>query len=300
MKPIHVVKGILPKEASSLGTKGRIYAVGDIQGCYNELRRALDQVKFDDRVDKLWVVGDLVNRGPKSAQVLRFLMSIEHASIVVLGNHDLHLLQLAQPGSHLHHKDNCQEVLKEPDADQLIHWLRHRPLMHFDAISGWCMVHAGLHPRWNLQTSLARAAEVEAVLRSDDWGAFCMAIQGKAFPNKDGSKVRLDHLLFTTAVMTRARSCNQDAIFDWGNRSGSGRRGDKPWFSLSLKPVWRQECRVVYGHWAARGLVDNQPHVLGLDSGCVWGGALTIARLRRTKVALESIASAGYQEIEYQ
>jgi len=255
-----------------------IYAVGDIQGCYDPLRRLLDAVSFDPEQDRLWCVGDLVNRGPNSLAVLRYLKSLGDACICVLGNHDLHLLGQAA-GERAYRRDTLQEVLAAPDGDELVHWLRHLPLLHHDENIGWCMVHAGLHPHWTLSEAIRRASDIETTLRGDAWHEFCRMIHHQQFPDTDPESDGVIRQQFSLAVMTRARYCTADGRFNWETRAGEPSAAEeKPWFAHSSL-AWRRDCRIVYGHWAAKGLVTDQAHVLGLDSGCVWGGKLTAARL---------------------
>ncbi len=271
-----------------------VYAVGDIQGCYEPLRRVLDRVEFDSELDQLWCVGDLVNRGPDSLQVLRYLKSLGDACIAVLGNHDLHLLEYAT-GGRIYRRDTLDELLAAPDRDELIEWLRYRPLLHHDKDLDWCMVHAGLHPGWNLKKAKSRAERVEARLQGDDWQHFCQQLHHTAFPASDPEKGDLKCLLFSAAVLTRSRYCTPDGLFNWEVRSGSPPTTDeKPWFAHQ-ELAWRNQCRVVYGHWAAKGLVADQPHVLGLDSGCVWGGRMTLARLDCEVPELVSVACEACQ-----
>jgi bis(5'-nucleosyl)-tetraphosphatase (symmetrical) len=256
-----------------------VYAIGDIQGCFDPLRRLLDAIAFDPAVDRLWCTGDLINRGPDSLAVLRFMHNLGDACVTVLGNHDLHLLTLAAGGA-VYRRDTLQEVLDAPDASELLDWLRHRPMMHDDSTMGCTLVHGGLHPAWDIDTALRRAAQVQDRLQSDDWAEFCLQLHHNAYPlRQTGESDGLEADLFTVAVLTRVRYCTADGEFDWGNRSGPAQGSNqRPWFDFDTSP-WRTQRRIVYGHWAAMGLVTDQPHVLGLDSGCVWGGALSAARL---------------------
>jgi len=264
-----------------------VYAVGDIQGCYDPLRRLLDKVGFNPARDTLWCVGDLVNRGPCSLEVLRFLKSLGDACICVLGNHDLHLLGQAS-GRVPHASKSLRKVLKAPDRKELLDWLRQRPLIHDDKRLGWCMVHAGLHPAWSLKEARRRAAQVEAMLRGSDWKEFCHFMHWCRLPPGD-PEGRLMGRIFTAAVLTRARYCTGDGRFNWDVRAGRPKRKtEKPWYAHATL-AWRGKRRIVYGHWAAAGLVADQPHVLGLDSGCVWGGSLTIARLDDKKRTLRQV-----------
>ncbi len=257
-----------------------VYAVGDIQGCLKPLKRVLKAVKFDPARDQLWCVGDLVNRGPDSLKTLRFLKGLGDACVCVLGNHDLHLLELAAGGV-LYRRDTLQSVLDAPDCDELIAWLRTRPLLHYDARLQWCMVHAGLHPDWTLKKALKQARRVEAELRGRYWKEFCRQLHHVKFPPRKPDKRDPSRVLFAAAVLTRTRYCTSDGLFNWDVRTGeSSRYRDRPWYAHK-RARWRRKTHVVYGHWAAAGLVADQPHVLGLDTGCVWGNALTLAKLRR-------------------
>lgn len=257
-----------------------VYAVGDIQGCLAELRDVLRKAHFDPQSDVLWCVGDLVNRGPESLETLRFLKSLGDRCVCVLGNHDLHLLGLAALGDDTRPSD-LDDVLKAPDRDELIDWLRFRPMLHHDAELGWAMVHAGLHPHWTLEGAKERAAAVEMKLRGERWEKFCLKLAKGGFPEREPRRDEKGHARFTAAVLTRSRYCTSEGMFDWKTRVG-GPRGprEKPWFAFE-RVAWRHDSCIVFGHWAAKGLVIDQRHVLGLDSGCVWGGSLTLAALGR-------------------
>ena len=259
-----------------------VWAVGDIQGCHAPLMRLLERVEFDPARDVLWCVGDVVNRGPDSLAVLRFLRSLGDACVNVLGNHDLHLLGRAA-GEKAYRRDTLEEVLNAPDAGELMDWLRHRPLLHDDPALGWCMVHAGLAPHWTLDEARRRARRIESRLADDGWRSFVRHVHAQEFPRRDpedgsGADDELAGDLFAVAALTRARYCTADGVFDWRNRAGLAGPGEDAWYA-HRRLAWRDGSRVVFGHWAARGLVTDQPHVLGLDSGCVWGGRLTMARL---------------------
>ncbi|MDQ6995567.1 MAG: symmetrical bis(5'-nucleosyl)-tetraphosphatase [Mariprofundaceae bacterium] len=255
------------------------YVVGDIQGCYNALRRVLDKVHFNPKHDVLWCVGDLVNRGPKSLETLRFLKGLGDACVCVLGNHDLHLLEKAAGGRD-YPRDTLKQVLDAPDAHELVEWLRFRPLLHHDAKKGWCMVHAGLHPHWTLKEAKQRASDVESILRSHDWQAFCQKLQKTRFSATQSTN-KHDQLMFTIAVLTRTRYCTQQGVFNWDVRSGEAScKREKPWFQHPIL-AWKKDCHVVFGHWAAMGLVNKEKHVIGLDTGCVWGGKMSLLKLNQ-------------------
>lgn len=270
-----------------------VYVVGDIQGCYKPLKKLLKKVQFNPEKDVLWCVGDLVNRGPDSLKVLRYLQSLGDACVCVLGNHDLHLLGQAA-GEQSYRRDTLQQVLDAPDRDALIDWLRCRPLLHHDTELGWCMVHAGFPPGWSLKKCKKRAKKVEGILRGEQWKKFCQHVHTQDFPECEPVKKGISRQLFTIAALMRIRYCTSSGHFDWRNRSGEAGKHERAWYSHE-KLAWRGDCRVVFGHWAANGLVMNQPHILGLDSGCVWGGELTLARLDKTKIKFVSVACHACQ-----
>ncbi len=264
-----------------------VYAIGDIQGCYKPLKKLLKKVQFNPERDVLWCVGDLVNRGPDSLQVLRYLKSLGDACVCVLGNHDLHLLGQAV-GESPYRRDTLQEILAAPDHDELIDWLRYRPLLHHDEGLGWCMVHAGFPPAWGLKKCKKRAKETEEILRSEGWMEFSRRIHARDFPVREPFKKGIQRQLLSVAAFTRVRYCTSSGYFNWYNRSGEPGENEYAWYAHK-QLAWRDDCRVIFGHWAAKGLVTDQPHVLGLDSGCVWGGTLTLARLDAVEVALASV-----------
>ncbi|GAV20282.1 bis(5'-nucleosyl)-tetraphosphatase [Mariprofundus micogutta] len=257
-----------------------VYAVGDIQGCYNSLKKLLKKVKFDASSDTLWCVGDLVNRGPDSLKTLRFLKSLGDSCICVLGNHDLHLLELAAGGLK-YRRDSLEDVLDAEDCDELIQWLRFRPILYHDETMQWTMVHAGLHPNWSLKKARKRARKIEAQLQGNEWKEFCRQLHHVKFPIREPKKADPTRLLFATAVFTRTRYCTSDGLFNWDVRTGeSSNYRDRAWYAHK-RAKWHKQTHVVYGHWAAKGLVKDQAHVLGLDTGCVWGNRMTLAKLKK-------------------
>jgi bis(5'-nucleosyl)-tetraphosphatase (symmetrical) len=255
-----------------------VYAVGDLQGCLDPLKRLLDTVRFDPAADRLWLVGDLVNRGPQSLEALRFVRELGDAAVTVLGNHDLHLLAIHNGVHRVRRRDTVQTVMDAPDRDLLMDWLRTRPLMHRDAHLGWTMVHAGLPPQWDLDTASACAAEVEGVLRSPDHGLFLERMYGDE-PNLWSPALEgWDRLRFITNCFTRLRYCTADGHVDMEYKGAPGGQLPHlmPWFAV---PGRRSQGRcIVFGHWSTLGLYRGD-HVLSLDTGCVWGQHLTLARL---------------------
>lgn len=256
-----------------------VYAIGDIQGCYTQLRQLLDRLGFDPAADRLWLCGDLVNRGPDSLQTLRFVKGLGASAISVLGNHDLHLLAVWQDEHH-HFKDNdtLLPVINAPDREELLHWLRHQPLLHHDPQLGFTMVHAGLPPQWDLATARSCAHEVETALRGERFVPFMQNMYGNKPKLWSESLSGWERLRFAVNCFTRLRFCTPTGELDFHHK---GRPEETPaevlpWFRVP-GARWRGE-RLLFGHWSALGYHHEQG-VHALDSGCLWGGALTALRL---------------------
>lgn len=255
-----------------------VYAIGDIQGCYDELMSLLELIRFDPANDCVWFTGDLVNRGPASLQTLRAVRGLGESAVTVLGNHDLHLLALAQGSAPLHKSDTLNEILDAPDRDELLTWLRQQPLMHHDAKLNITLIHAGLPPQWDLATAQACANEVETVLRSERYTAFFQRMYGNTPDVWSDDLTGQDRLRFITNSFTRLRYCDAAGHFDFKAKGEPGTQpeGFMPWFEV---PGRRSEnLRVVFGHWSALGL-RREPHIVALDTGCLWGQQLTAMRL---------------------
>lgn len=255
-----------------------VYAIGDVQGCYDPLQRLLAGLRFDPGQDVLWLVGDLVNRGPQSLQVLRLLRSLGDSAICVLGNHDLTLLAVAAGCRLTRAKDTFHEVLSAPDGEELIAWLRRRPLLHHDPGLGFTMVHAGLAPQWDLAQALSAAAEVEGTLRGSDYQAFLARMFGNE-PRlwRDGLQ-GVERLRFITNCLTRIRYCTPEGALNLKQKGppGSQSPGLLPWFHV---PGRRNAgLNIVFGHWSTLGYY-REPGVYALESGCYWGNTLTALRL---------------------
>ncbi|MBX3162589.1 MAG: symmetrical bis(5'-nucleosyl)-tetraphosphatase [Deltaproteobacteria bacterium] len=251
------------------------YAIGDVQGCMASLERLLALIDFAPARDHLWFVGDLVNRGPRSLDVLRWAMDHDAVITCVLGNHDLHLLARAAGAAGEKKRDTLDEVLAAPDCDRLIDWLRCRPLLHLDP--KYVLVHAGLHPQWTAPDARARAAEIERELRGPTWRAFLTQIHGSP-PRWDARLGGGDRWRAILAYLVRARTCKLDGrvVPDFDGPPAQAPAGAVPWFALPAR-AWTTHT-VVFGHWAALGL-DIGAHHVGLDTGCVWGRSLTAIRL---------------------
>ncbi len=254
------------------------YAIGDIQGCYDELQRLLQQLDFDQTRDQLWFVGDLVNRGPKSLDVLRFVKSLGDAAVTVLGNHDLHLLALAHGNPRHKHSSNLNNVLAAPDRDELIYWLRHRPLLHRDKKLAFTMVHAGLPPQWSMKTARACAREVENVLQGDQHIEYFLNMYGNE-PNRWDEDLRdMERWRFITNCFTRLRYCSPDGSLQLQHKGLPGDDTHKyiPWFTHPHRASRKK--RILFGHWSTLGYQMSHK-TWALDSGCVWGGQLTALRI---------------------
>ncbi|MDB6087711.1 MAG: hypothetical protein JWN85_495 [Gammaproteobacteria bacterium] len=267
------------------------YAVGDVQGCYEELRALLAQLKFSPDSDRVWFVGDLVNRGPRSLEVLRFVRALGDNAVVVLGNHDLHLLAVAFGSRRKRKSDTLDEVLAAADRDALLEWLITRPLAHFDE-HGDLMVHAGLVPQWTVGMAVELAREVESALRTDPRALF-ENMYGDEPTRWSDTLSGMDRLRFAINVLTRLRVCTSDGQIDL-KMKGKPPRGHptlRPWFEFENRQS--AAARIVFGHWSALGLVVRAD-VVGLDSGCVWGGALTALDLDTDRPPV-AVSCTGYQ-----
>jgi bis(5'-nucleosyl)-tetraphosphatase (symmetrical) len=257
------------------------YAIGDVQGCYDELQELLQLIQFDPIQDHVWFVGDLINRGPKSLEVLRFVKETKNA-ITVLGNHDLHLLALAQGNPYSHH--TLQEVLSAPDCTELVDWLRRQPLLHSDSHLNYIMVHAGLPPQWDLAMAQACAREVEDVLRDDKLHPQLLQhMYGDEPRYWDDSLTGWERWRFIINAFTRLRFCDAQGGIEphYKGKLGAQPSNLIPWFKFPHRKS--QNLNIIFGHWAALQGETGEPHVYALDTGCVWGHYLTAMRLEDRK-----------------
>jgi bis(5'-nucleosyl)-tetraphosphatase (symmetrical) len=255
------------------------YAIGDIQGCLDAFRELLLRLEFNPLQDELWLTGDLVNRGPKSVETLRYVRDLGTCVTVVLGNHDLHLLAVASGATKLRRRDTLSSVLEAMDRADLLDWLRWRPLFVLDAPRDTALVHAGLYPNWSVGKTLALAGEVEAVLRGSDYLRFLAQMYGDTPTRWHDDLSGIERLRFITNVFTRIRYCSVDGtVLDFQNKLAPSEKppGLVPWFQCETRD--RRSVRVVFGHWSTLGLW-NADGVIGLDTGCVWGGQLSAVQL---------------------
>ncbi|OFX20257.1 MAG: bis(5'-nucleosyl)-tetraphosphatase (symmetrical) [Anaeromyxobacter sp. RBG_16_69_14] len=250
------------------------FAVGDIQGCYQALRRLLDKASFDPAVDRLWLAGDLVNRGPDSLRVLRWARSLGDRAVVVLGNHDLHLIAMAH-GAPAKRRDTLLQIREAPDGEELLDWLRHQNLMHHE--EGFAMVHAGLLPEWTIAQALELARDVERELREAPKRLFELMYGDEPAKWSDALD-RADRHRIVINAMTRMRMLNRAGEMDlsYSDTPSKAPAGHVSWFDVPGRAS--AATPIVCGHWAALGLM-LRPDLLALDTGCVWGRQLTVVRL---------------------
>ena len=271
------------------------YAIGDIQGCFDDFLALLERIQFSPARDTLWFTGDLVNRGTQSVEVLRFVRDLGERAVTVLGNHDLHLLAVASGAAKLRPKDSFMDVLEADDRDSLLAWLRRRPLLHHDANLGYTLLHAGLPPQWDLATAQACAAEVEQVLRGEDPAAFFQRMYGGEPARWRDELQGWERLRFITNSFTRLRYCtaNGAMALDDKGRPGAQVAGLVPWFEAAGRRS--ADLNIVFGHWSTLGR-HQSAGVSCLDTGCIWGGTLSALRLddgRWFEVACEGACAPG-------
>lgn len=256
-----------------------VWAIGDIQGCFEQLQALLKKIDFSSDRDQLWIAGDLVNRGPASLETLRFLYSIRDNCEIVLGNHDLHCLAIAEGSRKLGNKDTLGEVMQADDRPQLLDWLRRQKMLHIDSKLNAVMVHAGIPPIWTLEVAQAMAREVEQALRSEQRKDFFSAMYGDKPEVWDIHSDRFTRLRVICNYLTRMRFCTENGTLDLKDKSSirSSKKGYLPWFEFPSKD--KHQLDVVFGHWAALQGETNVERMHAIDTGCVWGSCLTAMNL---------------------
>jgi bis(5'-nucleosyl)-tetraphosphatase (symmetrical) len=255
------------------------YFVGDIQGCLDDLQHVLQQADFDPKHDQLWLTGDLVARGPKSLETLRFVKQLGTAAVTVLGNHDLHLLAIDAGFATVNPKDKTQAIFDADDKDELLNWLRQQPLLAFHAEYNVIMVHAGIAPQWSQQQAKQYAGEVDALLRADNYRELLANMYGAKPDTWEDSLHGYDRYRFIINAFTRMRFCTSDGQLEFHNKHSPGTNTNSlhiPWYEVDGTHL--DGAHVIFGHWAAlEGLCSN-PNATTLDTGCVWGNSLTLLR----------------------
>ena len=255
------------------------YAVGDIQGCYDPLVRLLDKVNFDQSKDTLLCVGDLVNRGPQSLNVLRFLKSLENQCITVLGNHDIHLLAMLYGIRQPRHSDTLEKILKAPDSQEISDWLRSKPLFVINERRKFVMAHAGIYPWWGMSDAIKYSNKIQKKFKDEE---SCIQLLKKIYsnnPTKWSNKLtKIQKQRFTINAFTRMRFCSPKKHLNFSESGyiGKSRKNRLPWFEFTNDDF--TNYRIIFGHWSALGLLNTRQH-LALDTGCVWGKHMTLAKI---------------------
>lgn len=256
-----------------------IYCIGDIQGCYGAFKRLLEKIDFSPSRDQVYLLGDLVNRGPKSLKVIKRCIKHEGSIFALLGNHDLHLIARAHDARKAGKRDTLDDILQSPQRQTWIDWLRHQPLMRHIHVGGQplAMVHAGLLPQWSIAQALALATEVQAVLQSPDCAAFMHQMYGNQPDTWHDALTGTDRLRVIINAMTRLRFCTPQGRMDFDSAESADQApaGLLPWFEAPQRQS--QSTTIAFGHWSTLGIQDRN-NILALDSGCVWGGCLSAVR----------------------
>jgi bis(5'-nucleosyl)-tetraphosphatase (symmetrical) len=265
-----------------------LYAIGDVQGCYDELMTLLEVIQFNAATDTLWFTGDIVNRGPKSLEMLRFVKGLGEKAVTVLGNHDLHLLAVACGHSKLRKDDTLKSILTADDRDELLLWLRTRPVLHRDADLGIYLLHAGLPPQWTMEQVEQHAMELEDMLRGVRYEKYFQNMYGNKPARWKSSLSGWDRLRFITNCFSRLRYVDTDGRLVLGAKGPMGSQPKQciPWFQHPARCT--KEAVIVFGHWSTLGFYHSDG-VIALDSGCLWGGKLTAVRLDNPAGVIEPI-----------
>jgi bis(5'-nucleosyl)-tetraphosphatase (symmetrical) len=266
------------------------FAIGDLQGCYRQFEQLLDLISFDRGQDRLWLVGDIVNRGSDSLEILRFVKGLTGAVTVVLGNHDLHLLMVAEGCASLSPNDTIQDILSAPDREELLDWLRQQKLLHVDG--NYAMVHAGLLPSWSIAQASELAKAAEAAIQGEEFHEFCLHMYGDHPDHWDEALSGYTRLRVIINAMTRMRICTPDGkmYFKFKGVVEDIPDGYLPWFETPHRAS--REATIIFGHWSALGL-QLRNNLIALDTGCLWGGTLTAIRLDDRKVFQVSCGERG-------
>jgi bis(5'-nucleosyl)-tetraphosphatase (symmetrical) len=261
------------------------YVIGDIQGCFKPLMRLLNHIQFNEKQDRLWFVGDLVNRGPQSLEVLRFVKNLPIPAPISLGNHDLYLLSKIFECTTWSNKDDTLEaILAAPDKEELGHWLRHQSILYQDESLGVLICHAGIAPMWNLHQAKTYAIELENVLRGSDYKDYLSNMYGNHADLWDPQSTGIDRLRLITNYFTRMRLCDLQGRLNFSYKGPIAAAPPDllPWFALPNRP--HIPFKIIFGHWAALGGSCGTPNIYAIDTGCLWGNLLTALRLQDMKI----------------
>lgn len=253
-----------------------IYAIGDIQGCFESLQRLLDKINFDQATDQIWFCGDLVNRGPDSLKTVRFIKSLGKSSVSVLGNHDLHLLAVSMNSRKIKSKDSFYDILNAEDRNELLKWIRHRPLMYRN--NKFCLLHAGLPPQWDIDLAEQCAREAENTIRGEQFFEF-LTVMYSDYPDQWSDKLTgWERTRFIINCFTRMRYCNKQGKLDLKHKGRPGSQPGNllPWFEIPIRKS--RSTTIIFGHWSTLGFYAEN-NCFCIDTGCLWGGQLTALRL---------------------
>jgi len=258
------------------------YAIGDVQGCYDPLRRLLDKIKYDPNEDQLWFAGDLINRGPQSLETLRFIISLGDSAHSVLGNHECHFLASARGHKKAHRTDTFADILDAHDADQLINWVRALPFLHQDTSLGYTMVHAGLPAQWSLNDAKRYAKELETAFQSEKFDSFLADMYGNNPTQWDDKLSGNERLRFIINCFTRLRFCDEHGHLELKEKRAPSESTHHltPWFEVPNRQTAND--KIIFGHWSTLGL-SNRNNAICLDTGCLWGGQLSAIKLDGTE-----------------
>jgi len=273
-----------------------VYVIGDIQGCFDELQELVEYIEFDPKQDQLWFVGDLVNRGPKSLETLRWVKSLGNAAVTVLGNHDLHLLAAHAGIKEISSTSSLYPLLQANDADELIEWLRKQPILMYNPSLQFAMVHAGLAPQWNIDDALKYAKEIETILCSKNYTDFLQNMYGDKPDHWDESLKGWERLRTITNFMTRVRYCTDKGVMSFSDKGPPGTQSAhmKPWFETTARKS--QDATIVFGHWSTLGYVHDH-NIIATDTGCLWGGLLTAIKIGRENLTIYQLNCEAKKEV---
>ncbi len=272
------------------------YVIGDVQGCFDELQELVRYIKFNSKTDQLWFVGDLINRGPKSLETLRWVKSLGSSAKTVLGNHDLHLLAAHAGAKDIRTTSSLYEVLQAKDIDELISWLRQQSLLRYNKQLKFAMVHAGLAPQWKIKDALGYSKEVEEILKSKKYKDFLFNMYGDQPNHWDGRLKGWNRLRTITNFMTRVRYCNNKGVMSFVEKGppGTQSKGMQPWYKISSRKS--QDTTIAFGHWSTLGY-QHDYNIISTDSGCLWGGQLTAVKIELEKLTTYQLECEAKREI---
>jgi len=268
------------------------YVLGDIQGCYDEMRYLLDQVSFDPARDQVWFVGDLINRGPNNLHTLRFVKSLGKQAVSVLGNHDLHFLAVSHGIRKPMRRDTFEDLLTASDFEEMVNWLRQQPLIHHDKKLNYTLVHAGLPPLWSLKKARSLAQEVEKQLRGKNYVDFLAHMYGNEPDCWHDNLKGVDRMRVITNYLTRLRYCKKNGQMEFAHKENVVPRGFHPWFQ-HRRPK-QEGLRILFGHWASLNGETGVKNMFALDTGCVWGRQMTLMQLKTQKRTICNSFQASY------